>query len=89
MTTAIAHRPAASALSRIEIERGARVTSLRHRQVEIDDPIAAAVLARLDGTRNLAALHRDVSRALPVESFDREHIETALSGLAYHCLLSG
>ena len=87
LRTNIGERLAASALARIEMERGARVTSLRHRQVEIDDPIAAALLARLDGTRNLAALHEDVSRAFPVGIIDRERIATALAGLAYHCLL--
>ena len=89
LAAGIGKRPAASALSRIEIELGARVTSLRHRQVEIDDPIAAAVLARLDGTRDLAALHQDVSRAFPTGILDRERIATALSGLAHHCLLEG
>ena len=89
MAAAVGDRPVASALARIEIERGARVTSLRHRQVEIDEPIAAAVLARLDGTRDLAALHETVKRALPGESFGIEPIESALSGLAYHGLLEG
>ena len=89
MTTAVSDRPVASALARIEIERGARVTSLRHRPVEIDDPIAAAVLARLDGTRNLAALHEDVSCVFPAGAVAREHVETVLSGLVYHCLLEG
>ena len=87
MATAAGERPVASALARIEIERGSRVTSLRHRQVEIDDPIAAAVLARLDGTRDLAALHADVRRSLPAGAVTRAHVETALSGLAHHCLL--
>ena len=89
LATAVSDRPVASALSRIEIERTARITSLRHRQVEIDDPIAAAVLARLDGTRDLAALHEDVSRELPAGSVARRHIEAALAGLAHHCLLEG
>ena len=82
-------RPIASALARIEIALGARVTSLRHRQVEIDDPVAAAVLARLDGTRDVAALDEEVRLALPGEAIAREHIGAALSGLAYHCLLEG
>ena len=89
LATAAGERPVASALSRIEIERRGRVTNLRHRQVEIDDPIAATVLARLDGTRDIATLHEEVRRALPGEAFARDHIETALSGLAYHGLLEG
>ena len=89
LATAVGERPVASALARIEIERGVRVTSLRHRQVEIDDPTAVTVLARLDGTRDLAALCEEVRRTLPEEAFAREHIESALSGLAYHGLLEG
>ena len=87
MAAVAGERPVASALARIEIERGARVTSLRHRQVEIDDPIAAEVLARLDGTRDLAGLHHDVIRALPGGTFTCDQIEAALQGLAYHGLL--
>ena len=89
MATAAGARPVASAVARIEIESGVRVTSLRHRQVEIDDPIAAAVLARLDGTRDLTALHEEVSRAFPAGGVTREYTEMALSGLAHHCLLEG
>ena len=87
MVTAAGKRPVASALARIEIGRGIRVTSLRHRQVEIDDPIAAAVLARLDGARGVATLHEDVIQALPGESCALGRIEAALQGLAYHGLL--
>ena len=89
MAATVSDRPVASALARIEIEHGAGVTSLRHRPVDIDDPIAAAVLARLDGTRDLAALHEDVSRAFPGTAVAGSHIEMALSGLAHHCLLEG
>ena len=89
LATAVGQRPVASALSRIEIARGAQVTSLRHRQVEIDDPIAAAVLARLDGARDLVALRADVSRTLPTGAVSRRQVETTLSGLAHHCLLQG
>ena len=87
LATEAGDRPVASALARIEIEGAVRVTSLRHRQVEIDDPIAAAVLARLDGTRDLAALHEDVGRMFPAGSVTRRHVEAALAGLAHHCLL--
>ena len=87
LATEAGDRPVASALARIEIEGAVRVTSLRHRQVEIDDPIAAAVLARLDGTRDLAALHEDVGRVFPAGSVTRRHVEAALAGLAHHCLL--
>lgn len=89
MAAAASNRPVASAVARIEIEGGARVTSLRHRQVEIDDPVAAAVLARLDGTRDLAAMHEELGRAFPAGTLTREHLEMTLAGLAHHCLLEG
>ena len=89
MTTTVGERPVANALARIEIERGSRVTSLRHRPVEIDDPIAATVLARLDGTRDRGALRADASAALPDVALTGDRIETALGGLAHHCLLEG
>ncbi len=89
MVTAASGRPVASAIARIEIGRGTRVTTLRHRQVEIDDPIAAVVLARLDGSRDLAALHEEVDHAFPAEAIARGHVDMVLSGLAHHCLLEG
>ena len=87
MATAVSDRPVANALARIEIERGTRVTSLRHRPVDIDDPIAAAVLARLDGTRDRTSLRADASTVLPDVVLTDDRIETALRGLAHHCLL--
>ena len=91
MATSPGVRPVASALARIEIERGTRVTSLRHRQVEIDDPVAAAVLARLDGTRDVASLREDLSRTgtSSVGPVEERRIGTVLAGLAHHCLLEG
>ena len=87
IATSVTDRPVASALARIDIERDTRVTSLRHRQVDIDDPVAAAVLARLDGTRDVVALHDEVCRALPSGEVTRQRIRSALSGLAHHCLV--
>ena len=89
MATSPGVRPLASALARIEIERGIRVTSLRHRQVEIDDPLAAAVLMYLDGTRDVAALREALDRTSPAGPVEERRIETVLSGLAHHCLLAG
>ena len=87
IAAAVTDRPVASALARIDIERGSGVTSLRHRQVDIDDPIAAELLGRLDGTRDVAALHDEVSRALTSGAVTRRRIRSAISGLAHHCLL--
>ena len=89
LTTTVTDRPVASRLARIDIQRGTKVTSLRHRQVEIDDPIAATVLPHLDGTRDLAALLAHANQAFPPGTVTARHIETTLSGLAHHCLLEG
>ena len=89
MATSPGVRPVASALARIEVERDTRVTSLRHRPVEIDDPVAAAVLMRLDGTRDVAALQEDLSRIRAAGPVALPDVETVISGLAHHCLLAG
>jgi methyltransferase-like protein/trans-aconitate methyltransferase len=55
-------RPAASALARHQAAQGDEVvTSLRHGSVRLDDPLAAFLLTRLDGTRDRSALLADVS----------------------------
>ena len=89
MATAVSGRPAASALARAEVGHGPRVTSLRHRPVDIDDPVAATVLARLDGTRDLVALQEEVTGAFPDLALPGDYVEMVLSGLAHHCLLEG
>ena len=89
MTTAVSDRPVASALARIEIAHGPRVTSLRHRPVDVDDPVAAAVLARLDGTRDFETLRKDVGRTFPGITLPADYLRMVLSGLAHHCLLEG
>ena len=89
MTTAAGDRPVASALARIEIEHGSRVTSLRHRPVDVDDPVAATVLARLDGTRDFETLRKDLRRAFPGVARPGDYLRMVLSGLAHHCLLEG
>ena len=89
MTTAVSDRPVASALARVEIAHGARVTSLRHRPVDVDDPVAAAVLARLDGDRDFETLRKDVGRAFPGVALPGDYLRMVLAGLAHHCLLEG
>lgn len=89
MTTAVGDRPVASALARIEIGHGSRVTSLRHRPVDIDDPVAASVLARLDGARDFETLRKDLRRAFPGVAHPGGYLRMVLSGLAHHCLLEG
>lgn len=54
-------RPVASALARLQAARGDEVvTTLRHGSVRIEDPLAAFLLTRVDGTRDRAALLREV-----------------------------
>ena len=89
MTTVVSDRPVASALARVEIAHGSRVTSLRHRPVEIDDPVAAAVLTCLDGDRDFEMLRRDAGRAFPGAALPGDYLRMVLSGLAHHCLLEG
>ena len=89
MTTAVGDRPVASALARVEIGHGSRVTSLRHRPVDVDDPLAASVLARLDGARDFETLRKDLRRAFPGVAHPGGYLRMVLSGLAHHCLLEG
>jgi hypothetical protein len=82
-------RPVASSLARHQVARGQDiVTSLRHRSVRIEDPLAAWLLGRLDGTRDRAALLADVRgveapgvAAPPVDELP-EALDRALQRLA-------
>ncbi|MEA2292188.1 MAG: hypothetical protein QOF17_1208 [Solirubrobacteraceae bacterium] len=75
-------RPAAFAPARRQAEAGADlVTSLRHESVRMDDELARALLARLDGTRDRAALAAEL-RAQP------DRLEDALARLAELSLLA-
>jgi hypothetical protein len=56
-------RPVASPLARLQILRSPIVTSLRHTSVRIEDELGRRMLTLLDGTRDRAALLRDL-RAL-------------------------
>ena len=49
-------RPAISSLCRYQAKEGARVTSLRHQAVDLDDEAARRLLMLLDGTRDREAL---------------------------------
>ncbi|MCU0835558.1 MAG: class I SAM-dependent methyltransferase [Chromatiaceae bacterium] len=54
-------RPRASALARVQAEGGeGHAASARHRAIELD-PLAAALLARLDGQRDRAALTAELA----------------------------
>jgi methyltransferase-like protein/ubiquinone/menaquinone biosynthesis C-methylase UbiE len=53
---AVSEKPVASKLARLQLRNGSRVTSLRHRAVEIDNPTGRALLPLLDGSRDMDAL---------------------------------
>jgi methyltransferase-like protein/SAM-dependent methyltransferase len=63
-TTHVSTYPKASPLARIQIRTSAFVTSLRHRTVKIDDPIAKSLLQLLDGTSDLKSLQQGVANSL-------------------------
>jgi hypothetical protein len=56
LATRAGERPRASAVARDEITRTTHVTTLRHETLRIDDPLGAALLRLLDGTRDRAML---------------------------------
>jgi SAM-dependent methyltransferase/methyltransferase-like protein len=108
-TSLAGEKPMASALARLQIARnlssdsGKRlpVMNLRHRQVTLD-PFEEAVLEKLDGTRDRAALAEELVRDLsakrfvlendgrPVSSVEEmaEVLEAALASLASQALLN-
>jgi cyclopropane fatty-acyl-phospholipid synthase-like methyltransferase len=88
-------RPRASPVAREQVARGEEiVTSLRHRSVRIEDPLAAFLLGRLDGTRDRAALLDDVRGfaapgvSAPPEAELPAALDRALDRLAHLGLLS-
>jgi methyltransferase-like protein len=52
----VSERPVASRLARFQAEKDGTVATLRHTGVRIEGPLEAALLKRLDGTRDRAAL---------------------------------
>jgi SAM-dependent methyltransferase len=62
-------RPLASPLARLQAAGGRRVSSLRHRVVELEDP-DRRLLCLLDGTRDRAALVESLPELAPAGSLD-------------------
>jgi methyltransferase-like protein len=54
--TRLSERPAASKLARLQIQKGRRVSTFRHRTLLLDDSLGRCLLGLLDGTRDYAAL---------------------------------
>ena len=73
-------RPVGSPVARQQLRSGApMVTNLRHTRVRVDQPSSRDLLALLDGTRDRAALGRELSRS--AEEIDRELDALARLGL--------
>ena len=80
IASAPSERPVASALARLQAARGTRVTNLRHGSVEVPDDLGRRLIALLDGTRDRAALLRELHRPA-------DELERSLQGLAAIALL--
>ena len=59
-TTAIGERPRVSPLARWQARNGSMLTTLRHSSIEIEDGIVRKLIMLLDGTRDRAALKREL-----------------------------
>src|SRR5262249_45206905 len=68
----IGDRPVASPLARIEAETTARVTTLLHRHVELDD-FQTLLIPLLDGTRDRAALLTEFERLVAKGDLSLDH----------------
>jgi methyltransferase-like protein len=62
--TEVSERPRASALARLQARTTTEVTSLAHTSVRLEDPWVRRFLQLLDGTRDRAAIAREMAAAL-------------------------
>ncbi|MBW1802422.1 MAG: methyltransferase regulatory domain-containing protein, partial [Deltaproteobacteria bacterium] len=53
-------RPAASALSRYQANKGSQVTNLCHRSIELENTLGLILLPLLDGTRDIHTIHKEM-----------------------------
>lgn len=79
-------RPAASKLARLQLRNASRVTSLRHRPVDLDNELAKALLPLLDGTRDRETLAATLNLA-ENRTFTAEQVDQALQRLCELSLL--
>ena len=70
IATAASERPVASALARLQAAEGTRVTNLRHASVDVPDELGRRLITLLDGTRDRAALLRELDR--PADELERQ-----------------
>ncbi len=98
--TVASERPVVSPLARLQAQQGRRATTLRHATIEVKDDLGLRLLALLDGTRNRAALLRELEAWLksgdvtmqddgrqPRLEISFEELEQKLSELARLALL--
>lgn len=87
-TVELSARPQISRLAREQLKTGMVVVSQLHRVIEIPDEKARTMLLLADGTRDLAALRRDLSAAVGAE-VDAGALETNLRSAARVALMVG
>ncbi|HET8756938.1 MAG TPA: class I SAM-dependent methyltransferase [Solirubrobacteraceae bacterium] len=75
IATTPSERPVASALARLQAAAGSRITNLRHGTIDVPDELGRRLITLLDGTRDRAALLRELDRPA-------EELERSLEGLA-------
>ena len=75
IATLPSERPVASALARLQAASGTRITNLRHGTLEVPDELGRRLITLLDGTRDRAALLRELDRPA-------DELERSLEGLA-------
>jgi SAM-dependent methyltransferase len=80
LAAAPSERPVASALARLQAAEGTRVTNLRHASVDVPDALGRRLITLLDGTRDRAALVRELGRP-------PDELERSLEGLVRISLL--
>jgi methyltransferase-like protein len=73
--TTVTERPSVSRFARLQAREGARITSLRHQAIDLEDEQARRLIVLLDGTRDRAALVREFGE-------DAETIEALLTKLS-------
>ena len=57
----VSERPTASALARLQLQKGLAVSTLRHQSISIEGALSRALLSLLDGTRDRSALLSDLA----------------------------
>lgn len=75
--------PQTSSLAQAQVRRGEpRVTALTHGSVLLEDPVLRALVLLADGTRDRAALRRDLAKAPGGTRIDAAELDANLNGFA-------